>query len=510
MVVQDQTDVLSFLKDPASYGQRATPVTMTTTHISVIFFVGQRVFKLKRAVRLPYVDFSTPAQRLTTCYRELDLNWRTAPMLYVGVRRITREADGRLAFDGLGELVDAVVEMIRFDENTLFDRMAMRGQLTSRLLADLARAVARFHTDAEVDHRRTGVASIAAVLDINEQALAATDVFDTDRVATLIAGLRTILHRHEALLNARERAGKVRRCHGDLHLRNICLVDGEPTLFDCLEFDDEIATVDVLYDVAFLLMDLWHHGLESGANLVFNRYFDERDEIDGLPLMPFFMAIRALVRAHVTATQAEQAPGLRSEELVCEARAYIALAVRLIAPVQARMVAIGGLSGTGKSTVAAAVASRIGPAPGARVLASDRIRKRLYRVRAEVRLPAQAYCPEVSEHVYAILAQDARAVLSAGHAVAADAVFDRIAERERIEHVARDVRIPFTGVWLHARPETLFARVDARREDASDATMDTVQAQIASRNDPLDWIWIEADGAITATAARVIEAVEAN
>lgn len=509
MIVQDQADVLSFLKDTASYGEHAAPVTTMTTHISVIFFVGQRVFKLKRAIHLSYVDFSTAAQRLAACRQELRLNQRTAPMLYVGVRCITREADGRLAFDGQGELLDAVVEMARFDENTLFDRMAARGQLTPALLTELARTVAHFHAGAAIDDRRVGAAGIASVLDTNEQALAATDIFDADMVATLTTGLRRALHGHEALLNARGRAGKVRRCHGDLHLRNICLVGGVPTLFDCLEFDEAMATIDVLYDVAFLVMDLWRHSLQSDANLVFNRYLDECDETDGLPLMPFFMAIRASIRAHVTAVQAEQASNACREELVFEAKAYAALAVRLLAPVPARLLAIGGLSGTGKSTVAATVASQIGPAPGARVLASDRIRKRFYGVRAEVRLPTQAYCPEVSKRVYVILAQDAQAVLGTGHAVVADAVFDRVANRERIERIACDAKVPFTGIWLHARPETLFTRVDARRGDASDATVDVVRAQLASQNGPPDWVWIEADEAIAATTARVIEAVEA-
>lgn len=509
MIVQNQADVLRFLEDPASYGEHAAPVTTTTTHISVIFFVGQRVFKLKRAVHLSYVDFSTVAQRLTACREELRLNQRTAPMLYVGVRCITREADGRLAFDGQGELVDAAVEMVRFDENTLFDRMAVRGQLTPALLTELARAIARFHADATIDHRWAGAAGIASVLDTNERALAATDIFADNTVALLTSGLRTAYHRHEALLNARERAGKVRRCHGDLHLRNICLVDGIPTLFDCLEFDEAIATIDVLYDVAFLVMDLWHHSLESGANLVFNRYLDECDETDGVPLMPFFMAMRATIRAHIMATQAEQASGPSREELVGEARAYAALAVRLLAPNPARMIAIGGLSGTGKSTVAAAIASRIGLAPGARVLASDRIRKRLHGVPAEAHLPAQAYCPEVSEHVYAVLAQDAQAVLGTGHAVVADAVFDRMANRERIERIAFDAKVPFTGIWLHARPETLFTRVDARRGDASDATADVVRAQLASQGGAANWVWIEADAAIAATVARVAEAVGA-
>lgn len=509
MIVQDQTSVLAFLKDPANYGESASRVTITDTHISIIVFVGRRVFKLKRAVRLPYVDFSTAARRLAACRQELDLNRRTAPMLYVGVRRITREADGSLLFDGCGELVDAVVEMIRFDENTLFDRMAKRGQLTPALLTELSRTVARFHENAAIDHRRTGNARIASVLDANEQALATVDIFAPDMIAALTAGLRTALERHEALLNAREQAGKVRHCHGDLHLSNICLVDGAPTLFDCIEFDEAIATIDVLYDLAFVIMDLWRHDLKPGANLVFNRYFDERDEVDGLPLMPFFMALRATIRAHVIATQAGQVVGQRREELVREARAYIALAFQFLTLALPSLVAIGGLSGTGKSTVAAAIADQVGPAPGARVLVSDRIRKHLHGVPAEVRLPVAAYRPEVSGQVYAILTGSARAALANGHAVIVDAVFDRTVDRERIEQIPLNVSVPFIGIWLHAQPDTLFARVDARQGDASDATADVVRAQLASKNDPVNWIRIETRDAIADTAARVAKVVAA-
>lgn len=510
MTVQDQTDVLRFLNDPASYGEQAVPITTTTTHISVIFFAGQRVFKLKRAVHLPYVDFSTAAQRLAACRQEWRLNQRTAPMLYVGVRSISREADGRLVFDGQGELVDAVVEMARFDENMLFDKMAARGQLTPALLTDLARNVAYFHMGAEVGRKRAGAASIASVLDTNERALATTSVFPAGTVFALTTGLRSAFHRHELLLNARADAGKVRRCHGDLHLRNICLIRGVPTLFDCLEFDENMATVDVLYDIAFLLMDLWHQGLQSSANLVFNRYLDECNEIEGLPLMPFFMAMRASIRAHVIAAQAGQTPSAFQEELISEAKAYAALAVRFLAPAPTRLVVIGGLSGTGKSTIAAAVANRIGPAPGARVLASDRIRKRFYGVNAEVRLPALAYCPEVSEHVYTALVQQTQTVLGAGHAVVADAVFDRGEWRERVERMARDAKVPLTGIWLYAPPATLFTRVDARHGDASDATVDVVRAQLANQNGPIDWIWIDAGQAVAAIAARVVEAAEAS
>ncbi|NYT64220.1 AAA family ATPase [Alcaligenaceae bacterium] len=506
MIVQDQSAVITFLSDPANFGEPATAITCIHTHISIVFFVAQRVFKLKRAVRLPYLDFSTLEQRLAACRQELLLNRRTAPMLYVGVHCITRADDGHLSFDGQGELIDVVVEMVRFDENTLFDRMATCGQLTPALLTELARIIARFHTSTVPVYQQAGAAKIASILDINEQALATTSIFTADEIAVLTKKLRVSFNQHEALLNARGRAGKVRRCHGDLHLRNICLVDDVPTLFDCIEFDEDVATIDVLYDAAFLMMDLWHRGFASSANLVFNRYFDERDETDGLPLLSFFMAIRATVRAHVTATQAEQTTGEQYEKLACDARAYCSLALDLLASTSpARLVAIGGLSGTGKSTIAVAVASRIGPAPGARVLASDRIRKHLYGVQAEVRLHAEAYYPKVSEQVYGLLAQNAQAVLVNGHAVLIDAVFERATDRQHISHISFSEGVPFTGIWLHAQPDTLFTRVGARRNDVSDATADVVRMQLANQDSPVDWVWIDTGGGIATTVARVVE-----
>lgn len=487
MLVEDQARTIAFLTNPAEYGLSPEDVRTRQTHISLIVLAGERVFKLKRAVRLPYLDFSTAALRLAACERELAMNRRTAPTLYRGVRRITREADGHLAFNGGGDLVDAVVEMGRFEENALFDRMAERGTLTTPLLTELAREIARFHKEAPADRNRGGYASVADVLAINERALASTSLFASKEVASFNASFRIALTEHRPLLEARAVAGSIRRCHGDLHLRNICLLEGKPTLFDCLEFDDALATSDVLYDLAFLLMDLWHRGRRSEANLVFNRYLDAFDQIDGLPLVPFFMALRAAVRAHVGATQAEDAEAPGRETIATEARAYFDLARRLLEPAAARLIAIGGRSGTGKSTIAAAVADRIAPAPGARILASDRIRKAFHGVTAETRLPADAYRPEVSERVYGILAEQVERTLASGRAVIADAVFDRVADRERIARIATEHDLRFTGIWLEAPQATVLARVEARRGDPSDADAAVVRAQLERDPGPIDW-----------------------
>ena len=221
------------------------------------------------------------------------------------------------------------------------------------------------------------------------------------------------------LLDRRRANGKVRRCHGDLHLRNICLFDDKPTLFDCLEFSDALASIDVLYDLAFLLMDLEHRGLAEFANVVLNRYLDLTGEDDGLAAMPLFLSLRAAIRAHVTATAMDQAAAAeRKQEPAAEARSYLSLAARLLRPRPRRLVAIGGLSGSGKSTLATALA----PAIGARVLRSDVIRKRLFGVTPETRLPAHAYAAEISRLVYETLRQRAAAALASGYSVIIDAV----------------------------------------------------------------------------------------
>ena len=223
------------------------------------------------------------------------------------------------------------------------------------------------------------------------------------------------------MLEARRLAGKVRRCHGDLILRNICLFQGVPTLFDCLEFDEELATINVLYDLAFLIMDLLHFGLADQADLLFNRYLDETDEPMVWPRC-VFLAVRAAVRAHVTGARAAEGAVGRSPVVAEEGRAYLDLASSLLAEPPPRLIAIGGLSGAGKSTVAAAAAPMLGLPPGARIVSTDRIRKSLHGVRPEQRLPVDAYRPEISAKVYATMRKMAQEALRAGCAAVADAV----------------------------------------------------------------------------------------
>ncbi|UCI21690.1 AAA family ATPase [Mesorhizobium sp. B2-1-8] len=491
MIVDDQQAAAEFLFDPASYGATG-PVEAIETHISRIFLVGQSAYKMKRAVKLPYVDFSTSALRLAACEKEVELNSKTAPGLYLGVRHITREADGKLAFDGAGQVVDAAIEMVRFDQSKLLDRMATAGELTPALMTAVARMIVGYHRAAPTVHDGSGSFNLAGVLDINEASFATSHVFKKAEIETFAGAFCSELARHSELLNRREAAGKIRRCHGDLHLRNICLFDGEPRLFDCIEFNDQIASIDVLYDLAFLLMDLWHRGFPQLANLVMNRYLDEADDEDGFILLPFFMAVRAAVRAHITATQVEEGSA-DTDKLSAEARSYFDLAQALLQEKPPRLVAIGGLSGSGKTTIAEALAAHVGAPPGARIVESDRIRKAMHGVPAETKLPDKAYRPEVSDRVYREMAWRAGLILSQGGSVVADAVFDRPADHERIEKAARSRAVDFHGFWLEADPLVLWQRVDERKGGPSDATIDILSRQLLRNTVQSGWRRINVD-----------------
>lgn len=503
MIAEDQSRTIAFLRDPASHGL-AGPVEVIETHISMIFLAGDRAYKLKRAVKLPYVDFSTRQLRAAACEKEVELNRRTAPRLYLGMRDIVRGEKGRLAFGGPGEAVDTVVEMMRFDQEGLFDRLAATGGLTPRLMDSAADMIAGFHRDASPVHSGGGAANMEAVLSINEAGFATSHVFSPAELRAFNAAFRARLETHRALLDERERDGRVRRCHGDLHLRNICLFEGRPQLFDCIEFDDRLATIDVLYDLAFLLMDLWHRNLPELANRVMNRYLDAAHDDGGFVLLPFFMAVRAAVRAHVTATQAAGGAG-DAELLASEARASYELATRLLEIFEPRLVAIGGLSGSGKSTVAEALAPLIAPPPGARIFETDRIRKAMHGVRAEVRLPSEAYAPEVSAKVYTELASRAFSVLSKGGTVVVDGVFDRNDNRRMIEEVAREAGVPFSGIWLETDAGTLRRRVGQRVGGASDADLTVLEKQLQGDAGAIGWTRLDAREDAATLARKIVE-----
>jgi len=498
-----QQDVIAYLADPSTHD--GADVERIDTHSAVVFLAGARALKLKRDVRFDYLDFSTEARRRAACEAEVRINRRAAPSLYRGVLAVTREADGSLALGGAGTPVDWLVEMARFDQVGLFDRLASRDALSLDLMPGLAAAIARFHASASPRGDRGGRDGMAWVVDGNAKGLATqgAGILDPALCERLSSLARASLDRHARLLDARRRDGFVRECHGDLHLRNIVLLDGAPVLFDAVEFNDAISCIDVLYDLAFLLMDLWRRGLTAHANVVWNAYLAETEDLSGLALLPLFLSCRAAVRAKTSVTAVRMQPDpARATELEGLAHQYLAMAIALLQPAPARLVAVGGLSATGKSTLARALAPDVLPAPGAVVLRSDEIRKALLGVGALERLGPDGYTPEVTDAVYRALGDRAATIVRAGQSVIADAVFSRPSERAAAEAVAASVTVPFTGLWLDARPDVLVARAEARRMDASDADADVVRLQRARDPGTITWHRLDASDAPEAVLER--------
>ncbi|NKB57659.1 MAG: AAA family ATPase [Alphaproteobacteria bacterium] len=509
---ETQRDVIAFLLRPESYGRAKAPVTRIDTHISVIFLVGDRAYKMKRTIRFPYLDYGTVDRRRHFCELELAVNRRTAPSLYRRVMSVTREVDGALCLDGVGTPVEWLIEMTRFDQDTLFDRMATADRLTTALMTTLADSIAAFHDDAEAKAGRSGAAAMRWVVDGNNREIGerVPIMFAAQQVEHLRSHSVQALDDVAALLDDRAVRGRLRHCHGDLHLRNICLFEGRPTLFDGVEFNEAITSIDVLYDLAFLLMDLEHRGHRDLANIVFNRYLAMTGDLDGLAAMPLFLSCRAAIRTHTTAAAASAQPDPTvARELEGEARAYLDLACDFLTPPPPQLIAVGGLSGTGKSTLAGRLAPLVARAPGALLLRSDVIRKRMFGVAPEAELDAAAYTSEQSAHVYAHLQRDAQTALSAGQSVITDAVFARSEERSAIEAIATKAGVPMIGLWLEAPGATLQARVTNRTGDASDADATVVQQQLAYDLGQVEWRRIDASEGTEETfaAARKVVAV---
>lgn len=483
-----QEEVVAFLASLAG----GKPVE---THISLVFLGRDDAWKLKKAVRLSFLDFTTLEARERFCRRELALNAPAAPGLYRDVVPVVRR-DGRLALGGKGEVVDWVLRMARVPEEDFLDRIAERGGLAPSLLDSLGDSVAAFHA---------GLPPVAGVhlaeamrRVVQGNAVAARDAgLPTARVEAWRDAAEAEIARLSGHLATRTQGGFVRRAHGDLHLGNLCLWHGRPVPFDALEFDEALATIDTGYDLAFLLMDLEQRAGRAAANRVLSRYVARTNDVALVGALPLYLSARAMVRAHVTARMGEAA---RGKALLGAAEAYL----RPAAPV---LVAIGGLQGTGKTTLARALAPALGASPGAIVLRSDETRKRLAGVAPEERLPASSYTREASAAVYAALEEAAAAALTHAHAAIVDGVFLAPEERDAIEQVARRAAVPFAGLWLEAPLPVLEARLAGRRGDASDADTAVVRQAAARETGAIGWTRL--DAASEGLAARAEAVVNA-
>jgi aminoglycoside phosphotransferase family enzyme/predicted kinase len=490
-----QAEVIAFLADPATH-DGATTVERFETHGNLVFLAGSEAWKIKRAVRFPYMDFSTLEKRGEACAHEAEINGRLAPGLYLGCVPITRTRDGGLAFRGDGAVVEWAVHMRRFEQSALLASIATREGISPELARAVADTVLDSHRRAQPARGAAGAAQVGMLVTSLADAFARLKVFEAADVVQFQRETERQLRRASGILDERARSGLVRRCHGDLHLGNIVLWQGRPVLFDAIEFDEAIATIDTLYDLAFLLMDLDWHRQREAANVVLNRYLWRCGDdlaFEGLAALPLLLACRAGVRAMVTAERAGQEQPAAAHRDQDKARAYLRTALAYLVPPPPRLIVVGGLSGTGKSTLAAALAPALGAAPGAVHLRSDLERKSLFGVGDTDPLPAHSYTREMRARIYAALRAKARSALAAGHCIVADAVYAAPQDRAAVEALATELGVPFQGLWMTAPPETMTARVASRRDDASDATPEVVRRQLAEDIGVLSPAWSSLD-----------------
>ncbi|MBI1778684.1 MAG: AAA family ATPase [Proteobacteria bacterium] len=486
-------------------------VERIATHGAMVLLVGDRAYKIKRAVKYPYMDFSTLALREGACRAELLVNRRTAPLLYLDVVAIVQDKDGRVRIgtSEAGEVVEWAVLMRRFDQQCLFDRLAASGGLDDARIGDLAAGIAIFHREATPMRAAGGADEMGRVILGNRDRLWEHEgVFLRSRVQAMTTRALALLEHRRSLIETRRAAGFVRHCHGDLHLGNVALIEAKPVLFDAIEFNPSLAEIDVFYDLGFMLMDLEHRGHRDFANQLLCRYLEMTEDYDGLALLPVFLSVRAAVRAHVGAAAAtfdKDAAGAQRRRQ--EAQRYLGLAETYLDPAPARLVAVAGVSGTGKSSVARALAPGLGPSPGAVVLRSDVVRKRMFGVDPTQRLPQSGYARGVSDRVFGSIAEAAERILAAGHAAIADAVYGEDRHRRAIAAAASKTGAPFAGLWFAAPQALLEHRIRVRQGDVSDADVQVLRSQLAHVAPPKDWSHIDASGSLAEVVARAAGAV---
>ncbi|MDO8448141.1 MAG: AAA family ATPase [Rhodoferax sp.] len=479
----DLPPLIQALLEPQRYPHPVQRVELVQTHISWVLLAGDFAYKVKKSLQLPFLDFSTLAQRQACCLDELRLNRRFAPDIYLDVVGIFNTPQDP-QFGGPGAPIEYAVKMRRFDEAGRLDRVCDRGELQPMHLSDLAGTLVAFHAAA-------ATAPVASRFGSPEHVLApAQDNFHDLLRLLPEAAMRTRLQalqvwteaqfRHLApLMEARKRAGRVRECHGDLHLANLVLIDHRVRMFDCLEFNEDLRWIDVSSEIAFTYVDLLAHGQPGLADWWVDEVLSRSGDYEAAPLLRFYAVYRAMVRAKVAAIRQHQTQTDDSE-----AQAYIALTERLVAPPPVRLVITHGLSGCGKTVVSSELLQHDRHASTLR-LRADVERKRLFGLAAGAHsgssTNAGIYAPDAHALTYGRLRELAEMLLRAGWSVIVDATFLRRADRDDFRALARDAGAAFGILAPQATPAQLRERILARSasgRDASEATLEVLAQQM--------------------------------
>ncbi len=457
------------------------------THISWVLLTGPYAYKLKKHVNLGFVNFSTLALREKYCHEELRLNRRLAPELYLKVIPITGTVTNP-QFDGTGEVFDYAIQMVQFPQEKLLSHAIEQGNLSAEHIDSLAQEVAEFHTSIEVaeDNSQSGTPeNIWAPVEDNFRQLA--ELFPTNaRVLQMARRIRTEnelwYKEHRQILVQRKEQGFIRNCHGDMHLGNMILSEKGVTIFDCLEFNAELRWIDVMSEVAFVIMDLEDRGRADYAMRFLNRYLELTGDYAGIPLLRFYLSYRAMVRTKVTALRLSQQQDSKkkADPISDEFQSYLELAKNYVAETEPLLMLTHGVSGSGKSYGSSLVLDGM---PAIRVR-SDVERK---RIQTECRLSdAELYSQSTTELTYSRLADLTRLILTAGWNVIVDATTLKKWQRTLFQELAERLEIPFLLLKFTADRNILEARIIKRQisnNDPSDATTNVLAHQLEEVED---------------------------
>ncbi len=450
------------------------PVRLVETHISWVLLADALAYKLKKPVRLPFLDFTTLAARRRFCEEELRLNRRLAPALYLDVVDVCDSPEGP-KFGGGGRVLDVAVRMRRFPDGALWSEMLAAGTLAPRHIDAMAQRLCDFHRDVAVAPPGSAFGSAAGHERATRRLIEGVDAWRAEAPSPGVdidwSALRAWLDGQQQALTPlweqRRHDGRVRECHGDLHLANVLQLAGEATAFDGIEFDDALRWIDVLDDIAFLAMDLLAHGQRALAFRFVNAYLEASGDYDGLPALRFYMVCRALVRAQVTAIRERQGVHPAAG---CGTADYLALAAALSGSADARLAITHGLPGSGKSFVSQGVIEAV----EAIRVRSDVERKRLFGLGAlessRDRVPGGIYDEDTTARTYSRLHAVARVALGAGWPVVVDAAFLRRSERAQFAALAAALAVPFSIFDCRAALPLLRQRLQQRQAGGGDAS----------------------------------------
>lgn len=511
MIIHDQKEIIEALLNPKLYPAkwRVKEVSVCQSHIAILFMAGEYVFKLKRAVLMSDVDFSTPAKRRLACVQEMKRSTVYAPNLVLGVRSVRRLPNGRICIGGqAGEEVDTLLVMRRIQKENILGNILPNENFGRFEVMDLAEQLAELHSKAKPFRTKWGVASVQKIILETERVLSCfcPTLFDKAKLDALMQSMLKSVSENERLLALRAKSGHIKKCHGDLLLSNIAKEGDKYLFFSPIEYNDQLECIDTLYDLSYLLMDFEMRGMRKLSNILFNHYLAYMNDVEGYPLLHLYQSMRAAERASVCAKRSVVLTGSEKKEAIRRAKIYFKMACHFMTSYPPVLIACGGLSGSGKSRVAREIGGYLNPAPGAVILRDDIVKKQINGCPIDQHFDKAFDTPVVERVVYDVLRQEAKTALLSGCAVIVDALFYDIKERQAIEALAKELKVPFIPLWMDAPFDVRLERVQKRKRNPSDVrTFEDLEKQLTLETGPVSWTKVTTDKSREETIGGVLK-----